>query len=297
VVEIEDHTGISKGPYTGSRLAAEQAWYATLASRFKDNPYVWFGTLNEPGNGTNLPGIAAQEQTTYNTIRGAGNNSPILMELPSGGNPGLVGVNGKGYDGSASMASGADFGAMTNIVWDLHFYSWVAKGSGDPSVMNAALQGSASGASGIAGAQTIQSADGKVPVIVGEFGNSTTGLKIDGNSPQAVDAVTDGSPNGYIAEAWGYFSGVPGNKIANGDGSLTEYGQQIAKAIASGPGASSVCAVSTIPTTVTAPALASGSAKVTAPALAPAATAVTAPTLASAPLTIDQVAAIAVTGQ
>jgi hypothetical protein len=59
VVAIEDHTGISKAPYTGSQLAAEQAWYAKIASANKTNPYVWFGTFNEPGQGTNLPGIAA----------------------------------------------------------------------------------------------------------------------------------------------------------------------------------------------------------------------------------------------
>src|SRR5271168_671825 len=49
VVEIEDHTGISDPPYTGAALSAEQAWYSTLATDFKNNPYVWFGTYNEPG--------------------------------------------------------------------------------------------------------------------------------------------------------------------------------------------------------------------------------------------------------
>jgi mannan endo-1,4-beta-mannosidase len=294
VVAIEDHTGISKAPYTGSQLAAEQTWYAQIASANKTNPYVWFGTFNEPGQGTNLPGIAAQEQATYNTIRGTGNNSPILMEEPSGGNPGLVGANAHGYDGSVSMASGADYGSMTNIVWDLHYYGWVSKHSTSQSTVNAALQGSASGASGILGAQTIQSADGTVPVIIGEFGNSTTGGDIDPNGDQVIKAVTQ-SGLGYLA--WGWDPDPIGDRLTNGSGALTGYGQQIAKAIASGPGASSVCAVSAIPTAVTAPALASGSAAVTAPALTPAATAVTAPMLASAPLTIDQVAAIAVSGQ
>src|ERR1700709_755274 len=93
VVEIEDHTGISSTPYTGAKLAAEQAWYASVATMFKSNPYVWFGTYNEPGNGTNLAGIAAQEVATYNTIRATGNANPILMEEPSGGNPGTVGTN------------------------------------------------------------------------------------------------------------------------------------------------------------------------------------------------------------
>ena len=159
VVEIEDHTGISATPYTGSQLAAEQGWYASLASTFKSNPYVWFGTFNEPGDGTNLAGIAAQEQATYNTIRATGNANPILMEEPSGGNPGLVGINARGYDGNGPMTP-SDYSSMRNIIWDLHYYGWSSNYSTNQTIVSAGLAGSVSGASGIAGAQSITSADG-----------------------------------------------------------------------------------------------------------------------------------------
>src|SRR6185437_2650711 len=42
VVEIEDHPWPLAHPYTGSQLATETAWYASLAATFKNNPYVWF---------------------------------------------------------------------------------------------------------------------------------------------------------------------------------------------------------------------------------------------------------------
>jgi hypothetical protein len=294
VVEIEDHTGISQTPYTGSQLAAEQAWYSSIASASKTNPYVWFGTFNEPGNGANLAGIAAQEVATYNTIRGAGNNNPILMEEPSGGNPGLVGANATGYDGSGPMPA-SDYAKMTNIIWDLHYYGWASKYSTDQATVNAALQGSASSASGIAGAQTIQSADGKVPVIIGEFGNSTTGGAIDPNGDQVINAVTQ-SGLGYLA--WGWNPDPQGDQLTNGNGALTGYGQQIATDIKSGgSGTAPVCAVSAIPTAVTAPDLTTGSTAETAPALALASTVQTAPSLAANSLTVDQVAALAATGQ
>lgn len=292
VVEIEDHTGISKPPYTGSQLAAEQSWYSAIASANKTNPYVWFGTFNEPGNGTNLAGIGAQEQTTYNTIRSTGNNNPILMEEPSGGNPGLVGANATGYDGAGPMTGGANYGAMTNIIWDLHNYGWVSKYSTNQATVNAALQGSASGASGIAGAQTIQSADGLVPVIIGEFGPSSDGASTDPNGDQVLQAVTQ---SGYGYLAWGWNPG-PNDVLTNGSGALTNYGGQIAAAIKSGGSGVTPCAVSAVPTAVTAPDLAQTNTAETAPAMAPAATAVTAPTLAPAPMTIDQVAAIAAGG-
>lgn len=241
VVEIEDHTGISKPPYTGSQLAAEQAWYSTIASANKTNPYVWFGTFNEPGNGTDLPGIAAQEIATYNTIRAAGNNNPVMMEEPSGGNPGLVGASGHGYDGSGPMTPSA-YASMENIIWDLHYYGWVSKYSIDQATVDAALQGSAGSASGIAGAQTIQSAGGTVPVIIGEFGNSTTGDAIDTNGDQVIKAVTN-SGKGFLAWAWD--PDPTGDRLTNGSGALTGYGQTIASAIkAVGP--SPTCNISPV---------------------------------------------------
>ena len=52
VIEFEDHPdgGGGQDPaYTGSALATELAWYASMAKAYASNPYVWFGTFNEPG--------------------------------------------------------------------------------------------------------------------------------------------------------------------------------------------------------------------------------------------------------
>lgn len=51
VAFIEDHSG-AKTVLTGSTsptLAQEHAWFAALAGFYKTNPYVWFGSMNEPG--------------------------------------------------------------------------------------------------------------------------------------------------------------------------------------------------------------------------------------------------------
>src|SRR4051794_40943899 len=94
VVEIEDHTssdgqnrGGSTGEiFSGDQLSQEQSWYSTLASMFKDTPYVWFGTNNEPSEinpatGQNDPAALSDwQKQTYDTIRSAGSNSPVMLE-------------------------------------------------------------------------------------------------------------------------------------------------------------------------------------------------------------------------
>jgi hypothetical protein len=225
---FEDHNGVSAPPLTGAALQAELAFYAALARGFKDNPYVAFGTFNEPGNGTNLAGITAQEVAIYNTIRGANSDALVLMELPSGGNPGLVGAQARGYDNAGPMPPSA-YAQMTNIVWDLHYYGWGSKFSTDQATVNQALTGSVASATGILGAQSITSADGVVPVIIGETGNSTNGTTIDANADQVLAAVAS-SGLSYAVWAWDD-ADVPGDKLTD-QSQLTSFGRQVAAMIA-----------------------------------------------------------------
>jgi cellulase (glycosyl hydrolase family 5) len=226
---FEDHTGISAPPYTGAALTTETNWYAAMAAAFKANPYVAFGTFNEPGNGTNLPGIAAQEQAIYDAIRGAGSFALVFLELPSGGNPGLVGINGRGSDGSGPM-SPAKMATNYNCVWDLHYYGWVSKFSTDPATVAAALQGSVASASGILACQSIHSADGVMPVFILESGNSTTGSTIDANGALVVETVGQ-SGTSYAYWAWDA-ANVPGDLLVSNGQVTVPYGQQVAGLIA-----------------------------------------------------------------
>jgi hypothetical protein len=109
VVEIEDHNnnagnagGGTGAIFTGSALTTELNWYSAIASAFASNPYVWFGTNNEPseidasGN-TNAAALSAWQQQTVQTVRNAGNNAPVMVEMNSWG----VGQTGVGYDPAA----------------------------------------------------------------------------------------------------------------------------------------------------------------------------------------------------
>lgn len=222
VVEIEDHPWPEVAPYTGSDLASETSWYAGLASAFIDNPYVWFGSMNEPQTayGAAEAAISTQEAAIYSAIRGTGNNTIIMMELMGGGNPGTIGA---GFGMTPSTYS-----SMTNIVWDFHFYGWDSGYSTDQATVNAALLGSASAGQGILAAQTITSADGLVPVLIGEYGNSTDGQNIDPNWVQVITAV---ETSGYGSAAWEFNTGGVADVLVSG-GTLTAYGQMVAQYLA-----------------------------------------------------------------
>ena len=246
VVMIEDHTGISKPPYTGTTLQNELSWYQSLANTYKNNPYVWFGTFNEPGQGTNLPAIWTQQKAIFDTIRGTGNTNMMSIQCPSGGNPGTVGVNGRGYDGSGPMMSSVPY---NNIFVDLHYYDWAAGQthlsddangySSDPATILATLKGNAANGIGVAAAQTWTSNDGTIPVIIGEFGPSTTGNTPDDPGGTAlVDVVCQAAGNvtsGFAA--WHLGDGDLGtdDNLTNSGFVMTSYGNQVAGYIASAP--------------------------------------------------------------
>ena len=228
VVELEDHSnsdssnagGGSGTIFTGSLLTTELNWYASIATAFKSNPYVWFGTDNEPsevdasGN-TNPAALSTWQQQTYNAIRATGNANPIMVEMNGGNTPSSF---GQGY--TASVYAG-----MTNIVWDVHYYGWLTNYSTNQATVTANL------AADIAQAQKLTSANGTVPVIIGEYGNSTSGLTIDANANQVISAVEN---SGFGSAAWAWGVGNPGDGLTTSSGGVSSFGQQVATWIAAG---------------------------------------------------------------
>jgi hypothetical protein len=212
VVEFEDHPdgGGGQDPaYTGSALESELAWYASMAKTYVANPYVWFGTFNEPG--TQGGSVSGWELATYNAIRGAGNNNPILLEIV-------------GWPGAWNNSmTPSDFAGMHNTVWDPHFYGWVARYATDQASVDQAL------ADEIAAVQQIPSADGKMPVIIAEYGNSTDGTTIDPNGAQVVTSVANAGGSGKAGSAaWAWLPGGDGDHLQNGGTLTSPYGQQVA---------------------------------------------------------------------
>jgi hypothetical protein len=70
VVELEDHADSQNGNNTG--------WYSMLANAYKNNPYVFLETPNEPSD----PNTAQNQINIIKAIRATGFNNPIQRVEP-----------------------------------------------------------------------------------------------------------------------------------------------------------------------------------------------------------------------
>ena len=242
VVEFTDYSnslgtgsGGSQGNiYTGSLLTNESAWFASMAAYYINNPYVWFGTNNEPalvypGNSnavaTGPQSLSAWQAATYAAIRGTGNKNPILLE-PGGDAVGTF----RGGAGVPMMAfqDPTVVATMTNVIWDPHIYGYMDNYATDAATNNALVT------QVVAAVQAVQSADGVVPAIIGEYGPEGA------NGTQLVTAVINAGASGTTGSgAWvwdqdGVVGGPSGDPTGLVDfgllsgGQLTTYGQMVA---------------------------------------------------------------------
>jgi hypothetical protein len=214
VTELEDHN--YPAVLSGPDLTKAADWYASLASAFIDNPLVIFGTQNEPDT-TRGPGAVDTEiSTIYKAIRSTGNNTLILM------NP-IGGVSVSGLNSSV-------YAKMTSVAWDIHEYSWIGKLSEDTSVQLAALQRN------VSSAQSITSADGTIPVIIGEYGWATSS-SVDKGWRAVINAV-QASHLGAVAWAWtsgGTIELLLNDHRGNPAYGLTEFGSMVKRNFAATP--------------------------------------------------------------
>jgi hypothetical protein len=123
VVMIEQHNFTGKYP-TAAELVSLTNYWTAIAGRYKNNGYVWFNIMNEPGNGGDVP---AEWLTTHETvikaIRNAGAPNIIVLDEHQFG-------QANGFDKAASSGAltyGATLAAKyPNLLFSLHLYSnWI----------------------------------------------------------------------------------------------------------------------------------------------------------------------------
>jgi Cellulase (glycosyl hydrolase family 5) len=114
-------------------------WWADVAARYKDNPYVWFNLMNEPGENANY-GVGAVDPRwlSWNSylagrIRGAGAQNPIVIDGSNNGQD--IQYNTEGgqlarTDASAILTYGPEIMKQySNVIFSLHVYDVWGKGT------------------------------------------------------------------------------------------------------------------------------------------------------------------------
>ncbi len=236
VVLLEDHSTIGTFTWTQGQIDT----YRTLAERYKDNPYVWFATENEPDD---APGerIAQNARATYDAIRDSGNDNMVLLLTRGGGFTDEIqtyanyieGGAVPNYPGSGPGSGGASVTAMHNVAWDMHLYMWANPSASVAEVEETLWNGIDTPWGPFAGINAYsngpKSADGVIPVIVGEWG-----LDWAGDSVMAVMLQTgpDSYPVGNLA--WNWSAGGP-DVLVSGD-ERTPYGDAVNAFIDAGTG-------------------------------------------------------------
>ncbi|MBS2009618.1 MAG: cellulase family glycosylhydrolase [Cyanobacteria bacterium SZAS TMP-1] len=185
VVEVENHGGSEP---SGQELQNEIDWVSQIAARNKDNPYVWFGSHNEPVvRNSDFAATVNEQQQFYDAIRATGNNNMIMLETGIYTWPGI-----------GSFTENKELSNYKNVAIDFHWYS-ADYGASSASLLDENLKLF----------DGIKSADGQMPIIMGEYG-PTAG---EGGNPDVVggqqsieavqNAVNDGKLDGAVAWQFG----------------------------------------------------------------------------------------------
>ena len=190
VVQFGNYT-IMSSVATNQNLTDFCSMLTRMNEKYRDNPYVWYSTCNEPSDQHTYAGATMDEQkAVYNAIRAA--SSTAMLGL---------------LDPWTNTTTPSIYTTMTSVYWDYHCYPWTTRQSTNPVDYENWIRNR------INYLQTLKTADGVPPALNGEFGNSTTGYSHDANYPKSGKAnvtgcVAEGNKySGWVAWLWFW----PGN--------------------------------------------------------------------------------------
>ncbi len=124
VAMLENHDFTCTYP-DATQLATLKSWWVDLAIRYKNNPYVWFNILNEPGGGDTVDERwKTVHEEVVKAIRLTGANNIIVLDgFACGQEKGFS----KGESGSGILSYGPYLAqTYVNITFSLHLYGeWI----------------------------------------------------------------------------------------------------------------------------------------------------------------------------
>jgi mannan endo-1,4-beta-mannosidase len=118
------------GYYTGADLTTLVDYYRTIATTYKNNRYVWFNVMNEPGMSTDVVGERPKWVSLHKAVikairEDAGNNAPIMVDAfyygQDGGSDATSSTSSllAGFPNDLVNSSGTRY---SNLIQSVHFY-------------------------------------------------------------------------------------------------------------------------------------------------------------------------------
>jgi hypothetical protein len=180
IFDAHDYSGGSNYVYNyqDGSLQAAIAWFQSLATAYKDNPYVWFQTENEPGtpNEDEMNGL-------YDAVRNAGNETVVALSWVTWG-----------YT-DRTVHSIAN--RMHNVIIDLHYYA-MSTGSDNHDIE--AHKNTIANNNHMINA-AYKSQDGEIPICCLEFGDACCG-QVEPAGQVAIQAVCESVFRGWTLWNW-----------------------------------------------------------------------------------------------
>jgi hypothetical protein len=207
VVIVDDHKySVNPTMPTGTAATNQLTWFQEWATMYLKNPYVWFSPTNEPWGSDTANNVCQNQLNCYNAVRGTGNNSPVM-----------IGISTQWGSGIWNSAHQSYFASMTNVVWDIHVYMINNNVAVSQTTANSLL------ATQLAAVQScgITSADGIMPVIIGEYGPANFSESTANDGIATCVAVWNNTAHSG-STAWWFNGDAPFN-LSTG-GTLTNYG-------------------------------------------------------------------------
>jgi len=133
ILEVHDYTGIypPQEEYRGDvkkfipSISTLKEWWLDKANRFKDNPYVWFNIMNEPGAGCSKESAdnwLKIHSLLIEAIRSAGAQNIIVLDEHDWGQGGGYSRGASSFDSAIIRMGQAVNEKYKNIVFSLHVY-------------------------------------------------------------------------------------------------------------------------------------------------------------------------------
>lgn len=205
VVILDMHSTDANNQNNISRGAERERlkqFYESMATKYKDNPYVWFQTPNEPMGDAREQ--VSEQLESYSAVRKTGNKNPVIFESEGG------------YSVKPWLENKEALAGLKNVLFDIHSYGGSSREKIASTIKN------------IEETRKLKTSDGNAAVFVGECGNSIDGQVEDSNQHEHMQFLENlGIGKVFWKVDLGGSSNLEADSVIDNKGNFSRYGEEV----------------------------------------------------------------------